>query len=114
MTGAKRRLRESGQLIVGVMLLLVVMATLVPLMVLYTQREAKWSIKQDQTTTAFHLAEAGIEKGFRALARSTGTWFDLIEYGTPIANYQFDHTFDDIDRAVEAFKTIGKELGIIS
>jgi len=90
------RFGEQGQLLVGVMLLLVLMTVMVPVMVFYTQREAKWTAKQDQTTTAFHLAEAGIEKGYRALSRSTGTWFDLVDEGIPIDNFHFDKVFDDI------------------
>lgn len=91
-----KRLGEAGQLIVAVMLLLVLMATMVPLMVLYTQREAKWTAKQDQTTTAFHLAEAGVEKAYRALSLSTATWYSLVEDGTPVPNFNFNSEFTDL------------------
>ncbi|OGR57535.1 MAG: hypothetical protein A2X36_02735 [Elusimicrobia bacterium GWA2_69_24] len=92
-----RGLGKSGQILVAVMLLLVIMATLVPVLVLFTQRESKWTAKQDQSTSAFHMAEAGIEKGYRAVSRSTTTWFDLVTYGTPIDRFHFDYVFDDID-----------------
>ncbi len=87
---------ESGQLVVGVMLLLVLMSIMVPLMVMYTQREAKWTAKQDQSTTAFHLAEAGVEKAYRALSLSTATWYALTEDGTPVPNFNFDQEFEDL------------------
>ncbi len=89
-------LGEAGQVMVGVMLLLALLAVMVPLMVFYTQRESKWVAKQDQSTSAFHLAEVGIEKGYRALSRSTGTWYALIDNGTPIDLFKYDHAFDDI------------------
>lgn len=92
--------RERGQMIVGVILLLVLMAIFVPVMVTYTQREAKWSVKQDQTNTAFHLAEAGVEKAYRKLSLSTGTWYSVIESGTPITNFKFDKSYDDVPGGV--------------
>lgn len=89
-------LRESGQILVGAILLLVLLAVMVPVMVLYTQREARWTQKQDQSTTAFHLAESGVEKGYRKLSLSTAAWYGLIESGTPIDRFKFDYVFADI------------------
>lgn len=82
---------------VGVILLLVVMSILVPAMVLLVQREAKWSVKNQDDMAAFHQAEAGIEKGYRALTISTGTWYALIEDGTGISRFLWDYKFDDVD-----------------
>jgi hypothetical protein len=94
--------KRSGQVLVGVVLLLVLMATMVPLMVLYVQREAKWTVKQDQSSSAFHMAEAGVEKAFRALSVSTETWYALVEEGTQIDNFKFDHEFSDLDNGTYA------------
>lgn len=87
---------SSGQVLVGVLLVLLVLATLVPVMVLYTQREAVWTEKQHQSNTAFHLAEAGIEKAYRKLTLSTSTWYGLIESGTAIPGFQFDTVYGDV------------------
>lgn len=83
-------------MLVLVLALLVVMSTLVPLMVLYTQRESRWSEKQTQSTTAFHLAESGIEKGYRAISLSTATWYALTDNGTQITDFKFDKAFTDV------------------
>lgn len=81
----------------GVILLLVVMSILVPAMVLLVQREAKWSVKNQDDMAAFHQAESGIEKGYRALTLSTGTWYALIEDGTGIDRFLWDYRFTDVD-----------------
>lgn len=88
---------ERGAILVGVILLLVVMSILVPAMVLLVQREAKWSVKNQHDMAAFHQAESGIEKGYRALTMSTGTWYALIEQGTGINRFLWDYRFTDID-----------------
>ncbi|MFA5138594.1 MAG: hypothetical protein WC728_05110 [Elusimicrobiota bacterium] len=85
-----------GQILVGVLILLLIMAVMVPFMVLLVQNEAKWTAKQDESTTSFHLAEAGVEKAYRSLTMSTGTWYALIEHGTPITRFGFDYVFNDV------------------
>ncbi|HAH06274.1 MAG TPA: hypothetical protein DCM05_07055 [Elusimicrobia bacterium] len=90
---------EEGQVLVGVLLVLIVLLTLVPVMVIFTQHESRWSVKQDQNTNAFHLAEAGVEKGYRALTTSTNTWLDLVDHAAPIIQIdrmKFDFKFDDV------------------
>lgn len=86
---------ERGQAIAMVLVILVVMSILVPAMVFYTQRESRWTAKQAQSTTAFHLAEAGIEKGYLALSLSTQTWTNL-QNGTQITGYKSDVAYHDI------------------
>lgn len=87
--------RARGQVLVVVLVILIIISTLVPLMVFYTQREAIWTAKQARNTTAFHLAEAGTEKAYLAISRSTQTWVNL-QAGTLLDNYQFDTAFTDI------------------
>jgi len=98
----RRRGGEGGFILAGVVLIMLVLAIMIPLMVMYTDREANWSVKQDKSTKAFHLAEAGVEKAYRALSLSTGTWYNLIEHGTQIDDFKFDHTFDDLAEGVYA------------
>ncbi|TBR20620.1 hypothetical protein EPO15_12630 [bacterium] len=93
----RRDLSERGAVLVGVILLLVIMAILVPAMVLLVQRESNWSVKNQHDMSAFHHAEGGIEKGYRAITASTGTWYALIEDGTGIERFLWDHKFTDID-----------------
>lgn len=93
----KRPSSDRGAVLVGVILLLVIMSILVPAMVLLVQREANWSVKNQHDMSAFHQAESGIEKGYRALTASTGTWYALIEDGTGIDRFLWDYRFTDID-----------------
>lgn len=90
-----RRPPSSGQVLPGVIAILLIVSILVPAMVLYTQREAIWTNKQARNTSAFHMAEAGIEKGYLAISLSTKTWRDLMN-GTGIADYKFDRRYTDI------------------
>lgn len=104
----KRASRDKGAVLVGVILLLVIMSILVPAMVLLVQREANWSVKNQHDMAAFHQAESGIEKGYRALTMSTGTWYALIEEGTGIDRFLWDHRFTDIDGG---YYTVGISSG---
>ncbi|MBI5597465.1 MAG: hypothetical protein HY928_15355 [Elusimicrobia bacterium] len=100
--------KRRGAILVVVILLLAIMSVLVPLMVVFTQREAKWTVKGDQNMTAFHLAEAGIEKGFRVLTASTNTWYNLVEDGTGITDFKWDHRFEDV---VAGYYAVGISSG---
>lgn len=82
---------SSGQILVGAIMLLLVLAILVPVMVMYVQNEARWTAKQQKNTTAFHLAEAATEKGYWKISQSA-TPTQLI----PIAGYSFDTKYSDI------------------
>jgi hypothetical protein len=76
---------------------MLLMAIMVPAMVMLTERESKWADKQAKSTTAFHLAEAGIEKGYRKISLSTSTWYELTDDGTPIDDFKFDKIFTDVE-----------------
>lgn len=91
-----RELGSSGQVLVGVIAILLVIAILVPAMVFYVQYEAKWAQKSSEEATAFHLAEAGVEKGYRAISLSTSNWYNLIDNGDMIDRMDFDFSFDDV------------------
>lgn len=88
--------KDRGQLMAAVLMLLVIMATLIPIMVMYTMREAKWTVAQSQNTTAFHVAEAASEKAYNALTISTMTWVNLMK-GTPPPGYMMDAAYADIN-----------------
>ena len=64
---------RKAQVLLGVIVLLVVLAILIPTMVKYVQHEAKWSVKQGQNTNAFQLAEAAVDRGYQKIAESTAT-----------------------------------------
>lgn len=90
-----KRAAQSGQILAGVIVVLLIMSILVPLMVMYTQREAIWTNKQARSATAFHLAESGIEKGLLAISVSTGTWVALMN-GTPVSGFTGATAYSDV------------------
>lgn len=85
-----------GQVLPAVVGALMVLVIFVPLMVTYTQNEAKWTQKQASDTVAFHMAEAGIEKAYLYMTQSTSTWGTLMLGNAPV-NYSFDRSFSDLD-----------------
>lgn len=91
---------SSGQVLPLAIMLLLVLLVMVPLMVVYTQTEAKWSVKEAQSTQAMHLAEAGIEKGYLKISISTLTWVALQAGGASasaaLTNYNFDKDYSDV------------------
>src|SRR5437016_5464231 len=90
---------EDGQILALVLIILMIMCTLVPLMVFFVMKESTWTAKQAENTRAFHMSEAGIEKGYLELSLSTQTWVTLMLGGAsaPITNYHFDKEFTDVD-----------------
>jgi hypothetical protein len=91
----RRLAEEKGQVLAIVLVVFMIVSVLVPLMITYSQREAHWTNKQARSTTAFHMAEAGIEKGYLAISLSTGNWTNL-QNGVLMTNYQFDRKFEDL------------------
>ncbi|MBI3553948.1 MAG: hypothetical protein HY077_15745 [Elusimicrobia bacterium] len=91
--------KRNGQVLALVLIILMIMMTLVPLMVFYVQRESVWTAKQAETTRAFHMSEAGIEKGYLEISLSTQTWVTLMLGGAnaPLTNYKFDKEFTDVE-----------------
>lgn len=91
---------SRGQVLPIAVLLLLVLLIMVPMMVMFTQNEAKWSVKESQSTQAMHLAEAGIEKGYLKISISTLTWVSLQSGGTTaktaLTNYNFDKSYSDV------------------
>jgi len=86
---------SRGQVLMMVIVILVVMSTLVPLMVFFTQRESVWTASQAASTRAYHAAEAGMEKGFLQLSYTTATWADIQKGNIP-ASYRFDKLYSDV------------------
>lgn len=88
--------KKKGQILVGVLVLLVVLAIVLPTMVSYVRNEAKWSEKQRQNSNAFQLAEGGVDRGYRKIAESTSTWNEIMD-GNPPAGFKFDTSYDDLE-----------------
>lgn len=91
-----KRLRgRSGQLLVGVIVIMLLIMIIVPALVSYVQNETRWSMKQDRNSVAFQLAEAAIDRGFRKVSESTTTWAALME-GTIPTGFLYNTSFTDL------------------
>ena len=86
---------ERGQTLAIAVMLVTVALILVPLLVMYVQNEAKWTVKQARSNTAYHLAEAGQDRAVFFLVQSTANWAAAIA-GTPSAGYNGDVQYSDI------------------
>jgi hypothetical protein len=68
---------------------------MIPVIETYVKNEAKWSVKEKKSTLAFHLAEAGMDRGYWKLIEKTVNW-DTIIAGGNISGYANDKVYTDI------------------
>ncbi|MFA5975086.1 MAG: hypothetical protein WC859_02860 [Elusimicrobiota bacterium] len=91
-----QRLRHrGGQVLVGAIVLLLILAILVPFLVRQTQQESDWTLKGQRTTRAFHVAEAAVEDGYRQMILSSATYQSVLNYVIP-SGFNFDQTYTGI------------------
>lgn len=86
---------EKGQVIIIILGAMILFLIFIPALVYYVQQEAKWTEKQRMTSAAFHLAEAGIDRGYWKLKEKSEYW-DQLSQGKPISNYNFDLAYEDV------------------
>jgi len=86
---------RRGQVLAGVVMILLVLLILVPALVQWVQTDAKASVKNSNSTIAFNLAQAAVERGAWKVKSSTGIW-QSVTAGTPLAGYNFDITYNDV------------------
>lgn len=87
-----RRGQMAMTLVMGVLLFLLIV---IPLLDRYVRNEAKWSVKEKRSTTAFHLAEAGLDRAVWMLNANSAYW-DHASTGTVFAGYNNDKTYADL------------------
>lgn len=88
--------RESGFVLIFVLMIMLITLILMPALVTWIQNESRWTVKQQKTTVAFHLAEAGVDRGVWKLKSSTTT-FAQAAGGITISSYTFSTTYSDIE-----------------
>jgi hypothetical protein len=93
--GPRARRGESGQVLAGVIMLVMLLLIIIPAMVQWVQIESKASVKDQKATLAFNLAEAAVERGYWKVKSSTGACNQAIA-GTVIPGYNFDTTYTDV------------------
>lgn len=75
-------------MVISILLFLMLMF---PVMDLFVQNEGRWSVKEKKSTTAFHLAEAGVDRARWKLLESDDMWI-MTGTGT-LAGYNFDQAY---------------------
>jgi len=74
---------------------LVVLLIAIPMMDRYVKNEAKFSVKERKSTLAFHLAEAGLDRGYWKIKENDTNWTTLATGGT-ITGYDNDVVYTDV------------------
>jgi hypothetical protein len=82
----------AGQILIGALFLLFVLAIAIPVLISHTQNESFWTVKQQRTTGAFALAESALEQGYQQFIISTTTW-QSVQAGTIPSGYNFNQTY---------------------
>lgn len=90
---------RRGQVLAGVVMLMMVLLIIVPAMVSWVAQDNRASVKDRKTTTAFNIAEAGLDRAYWKLKSSTSTWA-AARAGLPLAGYAFDQAYSDISGGV--------------
>ncbi|MCX5787899.1 MAG: hypothetical protein NTX64_05230 [Elusimicrobia bacterium] len=86
---------SRGQVLAGVVVLLTLLLIIVPVVVKWIQMDSRLSVKNRQSTTAFNLAEAAIDRGMWKLKSTTDTWASAAA-GLTLSGYNFDVTYTDV------------------
>jgi len=87
-----RRGQMAISIVISALLLLLIS---IPMLDNYVKNEAKWSVKERKSTLAFHLAEAGVDRGYWKIRENDVNWTTLAAGGT-IAGYNDDVIYTDI------------------
>lgn len=88
-------LNSKGQLIVIAVIIFMFLVIVIEIITFMLHQESQWTIKEKRSTTAFHLAEAGLDRGYWKLIEKTDNW-DKILKGQTIPLYDGTTTFTDI------------------
>jgi hypothetical protein len=86
--------KQSGNALVIVVVLLAVLIILVPGFVQFITSDTRNTVKSNNSTRAFQLAETALERGFQILIQSTTT-LALVSSGTAVAGFNFDTVYSE-------------------
>lgn len=84
-----------GQILIGVIMVMLVLLIMVPALVTWVQHESRASVKDQKSGVAFNLAQAAVERGMWKLKSSTSTWGAAVN-GTALAGYNFDVAYGEL------------------
>jgi len=90
-----RNTSSKGQVVIIMLIIAMIIGVVIPALVYMSSFEAKAIVKETKSIRAFHLAEAGIDRGIFKL-NETGIW-DTVYEGTAVTGYNGDITYSDIE-----------------
>lgn len=90
--------QQKGVVLITAILMLLAVAIFLPALIFVTNNESRWSVKQKKNTTAFHMAEQGLDRGIWKLQESDAIW-TAASSGTAITGYDFDIVYVSSDSA---------------
>ena len=84
---------RQGQMAISMVIsILLFLMLMFPVMDMFVQNEGRWSMKEKKSTTAFHLAEAGVDRARWKLLETDDMWV-ITGTGT-IPGYNFDQVYE--------------------
>jgi len=101
--------KNTGQILIIVIIALTVLTIGIPALIYYIQKESDWAMKEERTTRAFQLAEAGIERGYQSLILST-TSLSTVEAGGTLTSYNFDQAYTDMPGGQYSIRLAGNPI----
>ncbi|MEM4368547.1 MAG: hypothetical protein QXO21_06020 [Candidatus Anstonellales archaeon] len=87
--------RNSGQSVAMVVIILMFFSLAIISITFYLHHESLWTLKEKRSTTAFHLAEAGVDRAYWKLTEDPNN-FDKILNGEVIPLYDGTTSFADV------------------
>lgn len=87
--------RSKAQVIVIMLIIAMIIGIVIPGLVYLTRHEAKWTVKEVKSTRAFHLAEAGVDRGIFKMNESSDLWNQVKI--SPITGYANDTIYTDVE-----------------
>ena len=90
--------REPGQLLPLIIVILLGFSILITVISLSMRNESEWTVKENKSSMAFHLAEAGIDRAVWKINESATGWDKIIHDGIFPENLDGSVTFDEPDK----------------
>lgn len=87
--------KRYGFILPSVLLLLLFLATIIPIMYKWVQHDTRLSVKDRGLGVAFSLAETAVDRGYWKVKSSTFTFATVMEGGA-LSGYRFDATYRDL------------------
>jgi len=93
------RLQKSsrGSILIPAVLLLAVLMIIFPMLVRLTRDDVRSSVRRVHREEGLAVAEAGLDRGAWKLGESDALWFQASTTTIPIADYDFDRVWTDLD-----------------